>query len=218
MKIAYALICSGAALLLLAIIANRGAHEPSYIGAEINEAAEEATAAAEKAAAEQAATEKAAAEQAAAEQKAAAAKWAAEAPQRAAEKAAADKATAEENVRVETQRAEEEKAVEKEHAQEEKIKAIHAAYAGNQARFSRDYKGRSLTVNLPLIGVTDIFNAGKYSLSFGTGWAPDVTCNDVPRSDFIISLNKGDVIHVRGTIADHSFGMIMLNNCELSTR
>jgi hypothetical protein len=96
---------------------------------------------------------------------------------------------------------------------------IHSEYSANQARWANTYKGKTLEATLTLNTVSDLFSEGVYDVSFmesPSDWTPGVYCRKQPSSDFLMSLNKGDTIHVRGTINDPSFGSVDMISCELS--
>ena len=101
------------------------------------------------------------------------------------------------------------------------IARIHSTYNANQARFFRDFAGRHFSSKMPITRISEnpIFR-GSFDVFFGGGGLlGDVKCefsdkNDVAR---ITEMNKGDIVNVIGVIKDHSFGVIELKECSIST-
>ena len=100
------------------------------------------------------------------------------------------------------------------------INRMHETYEANQARFKRDYVGKTLNANLPLSRVTEtLFNKNSYRISLGNRRIfSDVDCvvSDKPTVDKIMNWNKGDLITVSGRVSDHVMGSIILEPCEVS--
>lgn len=99
------------------------------------------------------------------------------------------------------------------------IAKMHSEYEANQARFMRNYKGKSLDVQMTMAAVTEnIIFKGTYDVTFGKSTWGDIRCNisDPKQIDYIINKNKGDLIHVNGVIDDHLLGAVVLRNCALS--
>jgi len=100
------------------------------------------------------------------------------------------------------------------------IAPMHETYDANQARFKRDYVGKTLKANLPMSQVTEsIFNKNSYRISLGNrSLLSDVDCvvSDKPTIDKIMNWNKGDLITVSGRVSDHVMGSIILEPCQVS--
>jgi hypothetical protein len=96
---------------------------------------------------------------------------------------------------------------------------IHAEYKANQARWDVEYKDKVLDLTLEVDSIKNSFSGSGLSVSFmenKSDWSSGVACEHVPTSSFIQAKNKGDTLHIRGVIDDHSFGSVDLKNCELS--
>jgi hypothetical protein len=96
---------------------------------------------------------------------------------------------------------------------------IHSEYKANEARWFKEFKGRFFEATLTIAHVTEALVGGGFNVSFmenPNDYFPGVDCAEVPSSDFLLSKNAGDSVHVRGTIVDHSFGSVTLHDCQLS--
>jgi hypothetical protein len=94
--------------------------------------------------------------------------------------------------------------------QNEMISAIVAAYRENEARFKRDYVGRTLsTSRMPVSRVSENIFSETTRVDFGS-----VYCN-LPRGSnrAIADWNRGDEIDVSGIIKDVWFGQVELDRC-----
>lgn len=97
------------------------------------------------------------------------------------------------------------------------LSRIHTEYEANQARWSSEFMDKTFSATLAIDGVKNILSNKSFNVTFKASvsdWMPSVACQDVPPSDFLIAKNKGDVIFFRGTVKDHSFGILMLDKCE----
>ena len=102
---------------------------------------------------------------------------------------------------------------------EQDIANMHASYDDNQARFHRDYIGRQFSANLPIRQISEsVFGSDTLVISLGSGTLiGDVNCKaggDNIRA--AAELHKGQMVHVTGTVYDHSFGSIDLKECQIS--
>jgi hypothetical protein len=100
------------------------------------------------------------------------------------------------------------------------IARIHSTYKVNQARFIRDFVGKTFSARMPLGDITEsLMSKGSFHVSFGGNtWGGDVQCKFSDQSDVarITEMNKGDIVNIRGVIEDHSFGSIDLEDCSIS--
>jgi hypothetical protein len=100
------------------------------------------------------------------------------------------------------------------------IARIHSTYKANQARFIRDFVGKTFSARMPLGDITEnLMFKGSFNVSFGGNtWGGDVQCKFSDQSDVarITEMNKGDIVKIRGVIEDHSFGTIDLEECSIS--
>ena len=99
---------------------------------------------------------------------------------------------------------------------------MHDEYKANQARWSREFVGKTFAATMLIASVENEPLDHKYIyvsfLEKANDWWPGVRCNNVAPSDFLLQRNKGDSIFVRGVIKDASFGTIVLENCEFSMK
>ena len=89
----------------------------------------------------------------------------------------------------------------------------------SQARFIRDFVGKTFSARLPLGSITEFMSKGSFHVDFGgNGWGGDVRCKFSDQSDVakITEMNKGDMVNIRGVIDDHSFGTIDLRECSVN--
>jgi hypothetical protein len=94
---------------------------------------------------------------------------------------------------------------------------IHAEYKSNQARWAREFLGKTFAATMTLGSVSNVLSNDVFTVSFvekSSDWMPSVACEAVTPSDFLISKNKGDSIFFRGVVKDHSFGSLDLRDCE----
>jgi hypothetical protein len=100
------------------------------------------------------------------------------------------------------------------------IAPMHETYKANQARFKRDYVGKSFKAKLPLSRITEsLINKGSYRISLGNSSIfSDVDCvvSDKPNVDKVMDWNTGDLITVSGRVTDHVVGSIILEPCQVS--
>ena len=97
---------------------------------------------------------------------------------------------------------------------------MHASYDDNQARFRRDYIGRQFSADLPIHQISESqISSDILVISLGSGTpAGDVACA-VSGEDNIraaTELHKGQIVHITGTVDDHSSGSIDLKECQIS--
>lgn len=107
----------------------------------------------------------------------------------------------------------------KEILDEEDIEPMHSTYKKNQARFFRDYKGKTFIGTMKLDSVSEsIMEKGTYIISFGSGFMSDIDCRvkDKQTIDFLTDMDKGDRLKVSGVVEDHAIGSIALLNCAIS--
>jgi hypothetical protein len=100
------------------------------------------------------------------------------------------------------------------------IARIHSTYKANQARFARDFVGKTFSARMPLGDITEsIMSKGSFHVSFGGNTlGGDVQCKFSDQSDIarITEMNKGDIVNISGVIEDHTFGTIELEECSIS--
>lgn len=98
------------------------------------------------------------------------------------------------------------------------IAKIKQTYKDNEARFKRDYKGKTFEAELPFVAAKEnMFTEGKYTLGFGSGSIfDDVSCetSDTATVNVVIDWNKGDTIVVSGVVDDSLMTTIKLVNCK----
>lgn len=96
---------------------------------------------------------------------------------------------------------------------------MHQTYEANQARFMRDFKGKSFSARISLHNVTENpFLRGSYMVGFGeNGFFADVSCEVTDRRlvAMVTDLNKGDYVEVSGNIRDHVMGSVILESCRI---
>ncbi len=96
------------------------------------------------------------------------------------------------------------------------LDAMRSTYEKNQARFVRDFAGRTFLASLQVEGVTrsrTVKNRFDLSLARGLSCAID----DPQIVSFITNLNKGDKVRVKGVVDDIVNGNVELTKCEVST-
>jgi hypothetical protein len=94
---------------------------------------------------------------------------------------------------------------------------IHSEYAANQARWAHEYLGKTFDATMELERIGNIFSNDSFNVSFkeeGGGLFSGVSCGDVAETPLLLSLNRGDKVHVSGVVADHSVGSVDLKDCE----
>lgn len=99
------------------------------------------------------------------------------------------------------------------------LKTITDAYKANEMRFVRDYKGKLFLGKLPFSSARQSIASNEtFRVYLGSGsFTSDIDCAfstpaDVARmSDW----NPGDMISVRGTIADVTLGSVELDSCTM---
>ncbi len=99
------------------------------------------------------------------------------------------------------------------------LPVMHQTYEMNQARFARDYVGKSFFGILTLAEVREnLIFKGKYEIGFGQRH-DGVSCSidDKPTIDLMTDKNKGDQISVFGIVKDHEFGSVILDSCKLAS-
>jgi hypothetical protein len=95
------------------------------------------------------------------------------------------------------------------------LDAMRSTYEKNQARFVRDFAGRTFLASLQVENVTRSRAVkNRFDLNLERG----ITCGiDEPQIvSFITNLNKGDKVRVRGVVEDIANGNVELTKCELS--
>lgn len=98
------------------------------------------------------------------------------------------------------------------------LPAMHETYKKNEARFMRDYGGKNFAATMPIHSIgRELLSDEGYSVTFGSSMFSDVDCHvaDKATIDMISNMNKGDNIIVSGIVEDHSFGAVVLKQCEL---
>jgi hypothetical protein len=95
---------------------------------------------------------------------------------------------------------------------------MKATYKQNQARFSRDYVGKTFSARMEVRSVVEsLFSKGSFRVSFGAGFGGvDCVVSDKTTIDFVTNLNAGDSIFISGTVSDIVFGDVQLSPCKLS--
>jgi hypothetical protein len=99
------------------------------------------------------------------------------------------------------------------------LRRMHSEYAANEARWANTFTGRTFEGVMPVKDVDAELIGGGYYLTFledPSDWMAGVYCDKLPTSQFLMQLNKGDLIQIRGMIDHHSFGAVHLSNCSLS--
>ncbi|MEE4208741.1 MAG: hypothetical protein V2I43_05700 [Parvularcula sp.] len=100
------------------------------------------------------------------------------------------------------------------------VEAISEASRGNEARFDRDYRARTFydcmffhSLERKVLGEGwDLRMADTQS-----AWMPDVTCSLNDRAaGALVNVNRGEIIHVRGTIDTTVIGTVLLKNCTIN--
>ncbi|GLI92726.1 hypothetical protein LMG27198_17180 [Methylocystis echinoides] len=95
------------------------------------------------------------------------------------------------------------------------LDAIRSTYEKNQARFVRDFAGRTFEASLQVDRITrSRTEKNRFDLSLERG----VSCgiDDPQVVSFITNLNKGDKVRVRGLVDDIANGNVELTKCALS--
>ncbi|MDQ0507417.1 hypothetical protein [Xanthobacter agilis] len=98
---------------------------------------------------------------------------------------------------------------------------IHQTYGDNQARFVRDYRNKTFGASMSVLGIREaMFERGEFHVALGEKSNIDVMCNSLTPDTMkiIYSINKGDSVYVKGRIDDHTFGMLILQDCSISTK
>ena len=101
----------------------------------------------------------------------------------------------------------------------EDLPFIHSEYKANEARWFKEFKGRYFEATLTIGSVREATFGSGFVVSFmetPNDHFHGVSCEAMPSSDFLLSKNAGDLVRVRGTIVDHSFGAVRLADCQLS--
>lgn len=94
------------------------------------------------------------------------------------------------------------------------LEAMRSTYEKNQARFVRDFAGKTFQASLQVDSITRSRTAkDRFDVSLEKG----VSCGtDDPKVvSFITNLNKGDRVRVKGVIDDIVNGKVELAKCEL---
>lgn len=94
------------------------------------------------------------------------------------------------------------------------LEAMRSTYEKNQARFVRDFAGKTFQASLQIASITRSRTAkDRFDVSLERG----VSCGtDDPKVvSFITNLNKGDRVRVKGIIDDIVNGNVELAKCEL---
>lgn len=101
------------------------------------------------------------------------------------------------------------------------IPKMHETYDRNEARFFRDYRGRSFSGTMTFADIKeDVFSRGTYNVFLKTphsaAFLGDVECHvaDENGIQFVTDLDKGQVTPVDGVVSDHEFGAIVLSDCR----
>ena len=97
------------------------------------------------------------------------------------------------------------------------LPAMHAAFVANEARFIRDYRGRTFKAKMPLHSVKeDAASRGHFFVAYGA--AGDLICqvDREPQVALVAAKSKGDVLSVRGTIQGQASGSVVLSDCTLT--
>lgn len=95
---------------------------------------------------------------------------------------------------------------------------MHATYKQNQARFSRDYVGKTFAAKMVVRTVVEnLIVRGTFRVSFGPSFSGvDCSVSDKEAIDFATNLNAGDIVLVSGTVSDLVFGDVQLSPCQMS--
>jgi len=70
---------------------------------------------------------------------------------------------------------------------------IHAEYKANQARWAREFLGKTFAATMTLGSVSNVFGNDSFMVMFlenPSDWLPGVACSEARASDFLISKNK----------------------------
>jgi hypothetical protein len=100
------------------------------------------------------------------------------------------------------------------------IDPMYETYKANEARFIRDYVGKTFSAFVPFKAAREnIFLKGHFNVSFGgETFAADVDCTVSDRTtiNMIVDWNRGDMIGVTGIVKDHTMGTANLERCSFS--
>jgi hypothetical protein len=99
------------------------------------------------------------------------------------------------------------------------LPTMHHTYEMNQARYVRDFEGKSFLGVLTLAGVREsLFIKGQYDISFGQP-LEGVSCSidDKSTINLMTDKNKGDQISVFRIVKDHVLGSVILDSCKLTS-
>ena len=100
------------------------------------------------------------------------------------------------------------------------IERAVATYKQNEMRFTRDYVGKTIEFEWTFDRAKAKLFGDGYRVVFGGGLFGGADCDvqDQKTIDAVIDWNKGQRVHVYGTIHDVTFGTLQLKSCTIEAR
>jgi hypothetical protein len=99
------------------------------------------------------------------------------------------------------------------------LASVAEASKQNEARFERDYKGRTFEDRISFAGMEKpMFGGVGYDVRLGTsGFLHAAQCriSDQATIDFLTDRNLGDLLAVRGVVERTIMGVVMMENCTI---